>query len=211
MVGLERLSAAPAASLSGGETQRVAIARALALEPKVILCDEPVANVDLENQSVVVGLLREINRDKKITIVFSTHDRLLASSLADHTLYLDRGRLTSSPYDNLFRATLTPRGNGLVGCRIGDFLEIEIPGNRSGSARLHVDPAQVCLSRTPSGANAALGKIARLAEDGDRVRVRVESQLTIRVLISREAYRSNRFLVGEDVFFSIPPAAVELL
>jgi len=97
MVGLSHLSGAQAGRLSGGETQRIAIARALALAPRVILCDEPVANVDLEHQSVVVNLLRQINREKKITIVFTTHDRLLASSLADHSLYLDRGRLVDLP------------------------------------------------------------------------------------------------------------------
>ncbi len=93
LVGMRHLAAAPAHRLSGGETQRVAIARALAVNPKVLLCDEPTSSVDAENQVAIINILRQINELKKITILFTTHDRLQVSSLAHHTLFLKDGRL----------------------------------------------------------------------------------------------------------------------
>ena len=93
LVGMRHLASAPAHRLSGGETQRVAIARALAVNPKVLLCDEPTSSVDAENQVAIINILRQINELKKITILFTTHDRLQVSSLAQHTLVLKDGRL----------------------------------------------------------------------------------------------------------------------
>jgi tungstate transport system ATP-binding protein len=93
LVGMRHLAAAPAHRLSGGETQRVAIARALAVNPQVLLCDEPTSSVDAENQVAIINILRQINEFKKITILFTTHDRLQVSSLAHHTLFLKDGRL----------------------------------------------------------------------------------------------------------------------
>ena len=93
LVGMRHLVAAPAHRLSGGETQRVAIARALAVTPEVLLCDEPTSSVDAENQVAIINILKQINELKKITILFTTHDRLQVSSLAHHTLVLKDGRL----------------------------------------------------------------------------------------------------------------------
>lgn len=93
LVGMRHLASAPAHRLSGGETQRVAIARALAVNPEVLLCDEPTSSVDADNQVAIINILRQINELKKITILFTTHDRLQVSSLAHHTLVLKDGRL----------------------------------------------------------------------------------------------------------------------
>ncbi len=60
--------------LSGGQQQRVAIARALAGQPKVVLADEPTANLDSANGESILGLMREINAARKTTFIFSTHD-----------------------------------------------------------------------------------------------------------------------------------------
>jgi len=65
--------------LSGGQRQRVAIARALAVAPRVVIADEPTANLDSENSAMIVELMREMNRAKGVTFIFTTHDpRLLA-------------------------------------------------------------------------------------------------------------------------------------
>lgn len=95
LVGMQDFSQAPAHRLSGGETQRVALARAFAAAPKVLLCDEPTANVDEENQAIIIRILRQINELKGISILFTTHDRVQALSLAQKTLCLDRGRIVS--------------------------------------------------------------------------------------------------------------------
>ena len=93
MVGMQDFAQAPAHRLSGGETQRVALARAFAAAPKVLLCDEPTANVDEENQAIIIRILKQINELKGISIIFTTHDRTQALSLARQTLILNRGRI----------------------------------------------------------------------------------------------------------------------
>ena len=77
-VGLERFQNSLPDKLSGGQRQRVAIARALVVNPKLVIADEPTANLDSENSRMVVDLMREMNRARKVTFVFTTHDpRLL--------------------------------------------------------------------------------------------------------------------------------------
>lgn len=99
MVGMRNFVQAQAHKLSGGETQRVALARAFAVSPEVLLCDEPTSSVDAENQIAVISILRQINEQKKITILFTTHDKRQVASLAHHILFLDHGKLISSVQD----------------------------------------------------------------------------------------------------------------
>ena len=76
-VGLEGLEYRKPAELSGGQQQRVAIARALVKEPKLVLADEPTANLDSDNAVAILDLMKELNEEKKATFVFSTHDPLV--------------------------------------------------------------------------------------------------------------------------------------
>ena len=68
--------------LSGGEKQRCAIARALVNEPKVLICDEPTANLDLENSKVFIAMITDL-RDKGYTVIISTHDPVFAEMMHD--------------------------------------------------------------------------------------------------------------------------------
>lgn len=76
-VGLGGLENRRPVDLSGGQQQRVAIARALVKEPKLILADEPTANLDSENAEAILGLMKKLNEQKKSTFIFSTHDQLV--------------------------------------------------------------------------------------------------------------------------------------
>jgi lipoprotein-releasing system ATP-binding protein len=94
-VGLSgRMQHKPAA-LSGGEQQRTAVARALALDPAVLLADEPSGNLDHMNSERLHDLFVELSRDLEIAMVIATHNRSLASR-ADRTLLLEDGRLTDT-------------------------------------------------------------------------------------------------------------------
>ncbi len=74
-VGLqERMNNRPA-KLSGGQQQRVAVARALASKPKFILADEPTANLDSKSTSDLLDIMLQLNKEEKITFIFSTHDQ----------------------------------------------------------------------------------------------------------------------------------------
>ena len=76
-VGLGGLEHRRPADLSGGQQQRVAIARALVKEPRLVLADEPTANLDSENAKAILDLMRRLNEKRGVTFLFSTHDPLV--------------------------------------------------------------------------------------------------------------------------------------
>jgi len=91
-VGLgHRLTHLPA-ELSGGEMQRAAIARALAGQPRVLLADEPTGNLDAGNGQAVLELLRDLNRERGLTMILVTHDQHIAQQ-ADRVVRLAEGRI----------------------------------------------------------------------------------------------------------------------
>src|SRR4029077_15141715 len=83
----------PFATLSGGEKQRVVIASALAQSPELLLLDEPTSSLDLAHQLDVQLLLASLNRDRRVTMVLSTHDLNLAAALCQHLILLRDGRV----------------------------------------------------------------------------------------------------------------------
>jgi putative ABC transport system ATP-binding protein len=87
--------------LSGGQEQRVAIARAMAMDPSILLCDEPTGDLDRASAEQVLGILGRLCQENGTTIVMVTHDPL-ASARATRTLHLDKGVLVDAP------ASVTP-------------------------------------------------------------------------------------------------------
>lgn len=79
--------------LSGGQRQRVAIARALAIQPSIVLADEPTANLDRKTGDSILELMREINRSLKTTFIFSTHDKRVMD-MADRLVRIEDGVVT---------------------------------------------------------------------------------------------------------------------
>jgi tungstate transport system ATP-binding protein len=114
-VGLSHLAQAPARTLSGGEAQRVALARALVIDPKVLLLDEPTANLDPYNVRLIEQIMTEVNRDRETTLVLVTHNVFQAKRLADRTALLLEGRLVEiAETSGFFNSPSDPRTAAFV-------------------------------------------------------------------------------------------------
>jgi len=87
----DKLKALPN-TLSGGQQQRVAVARAVASKPKIILADEPTANLDSKNSQKLMDMMRELNKKEGVSILFASHDELIMKSV-DRIIKLEDGAL----------------------------------------------------------------------------------------------------------------------
>jgi iron(III) transport system ATP-binding protein len=93
LVGLEALINRPVAQLSGGQQQRVALARAMVNEPKVLLFDEPLSNLDAKLRVKMRIFIRKIQQELNITSIYVTHDQEEAMTLSDRIVIMNQGRI----------------------------------------------------------------------------------------------------------------------
>ena len=153
-VGLaERLANAYPHELDGGRRQRIGIARALAMNPKFIVCDEPVSALDVSIQAQILNLMKEIQRKQGITYIFITHDLSVVNHFSDDIAVMYLGRMVEkAPAEALFEEPLHPYTKALLSA-------IPIPNIHSKKERIlltgevtsPVNPPKACrfASRCP--------------------------------------------------------------
>jgi peptide/nickel transport system ATP-binding protein len=133
--------------LSGGQRQRVAIARALAVEPKVVLADEPTSMLDVSIRIGILNLMLKLKEERGLALLYVTHDLASARYIADDILVMYAGQIVErGPVEQVLADPLHPYTRLLLAAVHGERIE-----DRRGSASAAVDPVEGCrfVSRCP--------------------------------------------------------------
>ncbi len=211
LVGMESFADYDAQRLSGGETQRVALARALVLQPEVLLCDEPTANVDNENQEIILRIIERINQERNASIIFSTHYLSQGQRFADHTLLLQNGALSDIASENIYRVTVIDRLEEGFLCQLTGQLFLKLPmhilPDNIHVAKLHIDPNKILFNpkaTNPAEGNLLSGHITNLSQDSGRIRVVLDVGVKLALVLSTEQYRLEKPGIGDKALVFIP-------
>lgn len=203
--------------LSGGEVKRVALARALALEPEVLLCDEPTANVDREHQEIILKILSHANSVRHTTIIFSTHYLSQSRQLAHRTLLLQNGRLSKNLEENIFQARIIRRDERLKCLVNGHLIPFSDPDGLASDnrqLRVHVDPQKVKLKafgQKPVLSPWIPGKITSLSKENGNIRITVDIGLKLQILLGEDEFIAHPYQVLQQVGVGLDGLGVTLL
>jgi len=141
---------------SGGQCQRIGIARAMIVEPKLVVCDEPVSSLDVSIRAQIVNLLKDLQRDFGLTLLFISHDLSVVRHIANRILVLYLGRVMEiGTRDQIFNAPLHPYSRALIDAVPSpdpDAQRATEGGRDSGGLKGElpspIDPPSGCVFRT---------------------------------------------------------------
>jgi len=202
--------------LSEGEVQRVAVARALALEPEVLLLDEPVSSADRAAAQTLYGALAEERRRRPLAICLASHQLEDAYRWADDVRALADGKLSPVTPENLFRVELpawVPGSGDLRHVRVGT-VEIAVMTDKAGPAILAVPPTDIFVSREPlpsSARNVFAGRVTRLSRQRPgAVHVTADVGVELVAMVTEEAAGDLQLAPGGPVVFAFKASAVRV-
>jgi sulfate/thiosulfate transport system ATP-binding protein len=218
LVQLEGLAKRYPSQLSGGQRQRVALARALAVEPRVLLLDEPFGALDARVRQELRRWLRRLHDDLHVTSVFVTHDQEEALEVADRVVVMNEGRIeqVGTPeevYDhpaNPFVYNFLGNVNLFHGRVHEDHVSLgplQVPGAehaaRAGAAAIgYARPHEVHVDRHPNGGSTIEAVVRHVRALGPVVRLELQRRDTGDLLeaeITRERQRELALTTGESV------------
>ena len=155
--------------LSGGMKQRVMIALSLLLDPKLIIMDEPTSALDMLNQQLILKLIKEINNDKHVSIIFVTHDILTVAQVANRLLVLYKGYvMEEGSTEKILKEPLNPYTSLLINSippLKGEIKPVIIPEEKEGNER-----GCPFLSRCPKAIPRCESLPSLFVKDGRKVR-----------------------------------------
>lgn len=232
-LGISHLAHRYPATLSGGEQQKVAIARAIAIEPSLLLLDEPLSALDRRTQDYLREELKRVKEELGITMVHVTHDQTEALVLADRIAVMMQGRImqVGTPYE-IFNKPVNEELadfvgienilHGIVRNNEEGIAEIEINTGEtvfavseyhSGAVKVFVRPEDIILSESRKGDSSARNvvrvKINELHDIGPLTRVKLDSGLV--ALITKQSRESLGLQKGAEVYATFKATSVHVV
>jgi tungstate transport system ATP-binding protein len=210
LVGLPEFEQRRARALSGGEKQRVAIARALVLEPRVLLLDEPTANVDPESVRLLERLIRRL-AEAGTTIIFSSHHLAFAYRLCTRLIILEQGEVAPGP-ENVFKGEVQGSDERFTYFRTGARI-LRCPAQEGPFSTAVVPVEDVILSREKihtSAQNQFLGTVTEVKKIDHTARVSLDCGFIIQALITTYSVKTLKVAPGRRFYVTFKAAAVRL-
>ncbi|WP_415715557.1 ABC transporter ATP-binding protein [Maridesulfovibrio sp.] len=227
MVGLTGFGDRKVTELSGGEQQRVALARSLAVEPEVLLLDEPLSNLDARLRDKMRAEIKSLQKRLGITTIFVTHDQTEALTLSDRIAVFNQGRVVQvgtprqiydTPHNvfvagfvgdtNLFRIA---RSGSTV--RLENGMELSVPAGSESGDWLSIRPQNIRISKTPSREpNSFQGQVLERQLNGVSIDYIIElGQTVIRAAELNSFEKEDEFRPGTTVWVTLPEKRLRLL
>ena len=208
LVQLDWLADRYPSQLSGGQRQRIALARALAVEPKVLLLDEPFGALDTKVRKELRRWLRRLHDDMHISSVFVTHDQEEALEVADRVVVMNHGRIEQigSP-DEVYSTPASPFVYQFLGNvnvfhsrQQGAYAEVE-RGEAAEKATAFVRPHDIDITRQPIE-ESLQATVQHVHPIGPVVRIELlHGSEIVEVELSRDRHESLQLAVGQSVWF----------
>jgi tungstate transport system ATP-binding protein len=237
MVGLSGFPKRRAVTLSGGEMQRVAIARALVTMPKVLLLDEPTANLDPLSTEIIENLIVSINREKKTTVVIATHDMAQGQRLAHRMGVMMDGQLVQAgdlyeifyhPINRVIASFvgINPIRGGVVESNEKNLATITFGGvriqaitalDKGQQVAVCIRPEEVTLALpgvcapASSARNCLTGTIQHLLPFGPFTHVHIDCGIPLKALLTRRSCDELGLAKEKQVTATIKATAVHVI
>ena len=234
IVGLSAYKSRNVRTLSGGEVQRVAIARAIAIEPEVLLLDEPTANLDPISTSKIEELISRIMREYNTTIIMATHDMSQGQRLANRiSVLVDGGILqTGEPkevfslprnrqvaefvgVENIIDGIIISNDEGVVAIEVGGDAIVAISNYAIGEevyACIRPEDITLALSKVRSSArNSFVGEITRLVSIGSLNRIEIDCGFQLIALVTKKSAQELNLERGREICATFKATGVHII
>ncbi|KAF5435295.1 molybdate/tungstate transport system ATP-binding protein [Candidatus Methanophagaceae archaeon] len=234
LLGVSHLSHRYPATLSGGEQQKVAIARAIAIEPRVLLLDEPLSALDSRTRDYLREELKRVKEEFGITMIHVTHDQTEALVLADRIAVMMQGRImqVGTPHEvfnkplnndladfvgveNILSGVVRNNEDGVADIEIADIGSniFAVSEYHAGDAvKVFLRPEEIILSRhkeDSTARNDIKGRINELHDIGPLTRVQMDTGLV--ALITKRSRESLGLQIGNEVYATFKATLVHVV
>ncbi len=221
-----------AKKLSGGEQQRVSLARALALNAELLLLDEPTANLDPKNVSIIEETISRVNHEFNTTIVMATHNLFQAETITKRAALILGGKIVQvgtaqeifrvpskhlasfARLENVFSGTsrILKEGTSLID--VGNGVKIETALKKSGDVTVFVRPEDIIISKKPissSARNVFKGKVIEISDLESVAKIKIDAGKQFIVQITKRSFNDMQLNIHSQVFLAFKASSVHTI